>query len=103
MPTLAQHLRSVCISELDEVVVENLTTIFADTNLTATLSLSFNWVTIHQPIDHVQIVDVLFGDMIPTEPIEIVPIIELVLDFGLIGLAIAAFTRRLHSNMLWSR
>jgi hypothetical protein len=38
---------------------------------------------VHQPIDHVKVMDVLFADVVTAQPVEVVPVVDLILEFGL--------------------
>ncbi len=85
--TLAKELRTIRIGKLHDMMVENLAVFLARADLSSTLALSGHGIAVFEPIDHVQVVNVLFNDMIATEPIKVVPVVDLIFHFSLIGLA----------------
>ena len=66
-----------------------MATFFAGADLASALSLGFDGWAVHEPVDHIEVMDMLFADMVTGEPVEVIPIVELVFEFGLVGLAIA--------------
>ena len=50
-------------------------------------ALGFFRVISHEPVGHVQVVNMLFDDVITADPVEVVPILHLVLEFCLARLA----------------
>ena len=62
LATLAEHSNTTAIGVFDHVVIKNLSVVVTTTQFTSTLSLSFDGMSIQHPVDHVQIVDVLFAD-----------------------------------------
>src|SRR5687767_2251899 len=73
--------------ELYKVVIVNFAILFSCANLTAAHSLSFYRIGAFEPIHHINIMNVLLGDVIATQPVEIIPIAHLVFHLGLTGLA----------------
>ncbi len=85
VPTLTQQLESIGISELDHVMIEDLTMIDSLADFATTLPLRLDRMGLNQPIDDIQIVDVLFVDVVTTQPGEVIPVPHLVLQFRLLG------------------
>ena len=71
-------------------MIENLPSVNAFADFTTTLPLSFNGMAFHNPVDDIDIMNVLFVNMIAREPVEVIPIADLVLKFGLVH---SAWTR----------
>ena len=65
------------------MVIVDFSVLFARTDLTTALPLSFRRRPSLQPVDDIQIVDVLFIYVIAAKPVEVVPIPHLVFHFGL--------------------
>ena len=70
------------------MVIEDFTRVGAGANLTATLTLSRDGVAVHQPIDYVNVVNMLLGDVVTTQPVKVIPVTHLIFEFRL-----AFFTR----------
>lgn len=83
MSALAEHDTSVGIRVFDEVVVEYLAVFPVDPNLPSSLALGLHRVSILQPVADIEIVDVLFHNVIAAQPVEVVPVTTLVFEFGL--------------------
>ena len=88
MTTVAEHLHAIGIGELDRMMVKNLAVLFADANLPSARATGFDRRPLHDPIADVQVMDMLFDDMIAAEPREVVPVADLMLH-----LRFARFTR----------
>ena len=86
---LAQKFGAVFVGEFNEVVIEDLTTFFAGADLASTLALGFDGRAVHEPVDHIEVMDVLFADVVTGEPVEVIPIVQLVFEFGLVWLTIS--------------
>ena len=78
---LAEHFVTVSIGVFDEMVVENLTMIHPISQQPPAHALSRCRVVVHQPVDHIQVVDVLFDDVITAQPIEVIPVSHLIGQF----------------------
>ena len=89
MPAIAEHLDSVGVGELDRVVVEYFANILADADLPAARPLGLDGMRLGDPIAHVDVVNVLLDDVIAAQPVEIVPVADLILHFRLARLAFA--------------
>ena len=87
LPAVAEHLQPVGIGELDGVVVEDFAEVLADADLPAAHAVGLHRVPLGDPVAHVDVVDVLLDDVVAREPGEVVPVADLVLEFGLAGLA----------------
>ena len=80
---LAEHLRPIRIGELDKVMIEDLSVIDAIADLAPALPLRFNGVRVFKPVRDIQIVYVLFYDVVATQPIEVIPVAHLVFELTL--------------------
>ena len=85
MTALAVENGSVGVFELHKMVVEDLTVILSLPDFTAAHALGLDGVSAFEPVDDVDVVDVLFGDVVTAKPDEIVPVAHLVFHFGLFG------------------
>src|SRR5690606_24041409 len=83
---LAEHAAAVFVRKLDEVVIEDLAVVRAGAYEAAALSLCVYRITLLHPVGHVDVVDVLLGDVVAAEPVKVVPVTHLVLHLGLAGL-----------------
>ena len=63
-------------------MVVDLAVVRAVCDLPATHGPGFDGEGVFGPVDHVQIVDVLLGDVVAADPCEVVPVAELILHFG---------------------
>ena len=70
------------IRELDGMVVEDLAHVAAHADLPAAHALGFGGMHPDDPVSDVQIVDVLLDDVVAAEPVEVIPVADLVLHFG---------------------
>lgn len=74
---------SVFVGEFDVVVIEDFSEFRAYAVLAAAHALSDDRVFVaHSPVDDVDIVDVLFDDMVAADPVEVIPVAHLVFHFG---------------------
>ena len=64
VPALAQHLRAAGVREFDHVVIVDFTVVDSRADFATTLALSFDGKVLHQPVDHVDVVNVLLVDVI---------------------------------------
>lgn len=81
VPTLAVHLRAVLVGEFDQMMVKDLAEVQAGSDFTTTLPLCLDGITVHQPVAHIDVVNMLFVDVIATQPVEVVPVSHLVSHF----------------------
>ena len=81
MAALAEHPRAIGIFELNTVMIENLAVVRRAGDLRATHSKRADRMVAFEPIDDVQIVNVLLDDVIPANPNKIVPVAHLILHF----------------------
>jgi len=84
---LAQQRGAVGVGVLDSVVVEDLAVFLLGTDLTAAHAVGLHRVGVLDPVGDVEVVDVLLGDVVAAQPVEVVPVAHLVLEFGLAVLA----------------
>ena len=61
---LAEQLETVGVGGLNHVMVINLAVVDAATEFTSALTLRFDRMILKEPVDHVQVVNVLFDNMI---------------------------------------
>ena len=79
---LAEHVAAVGVFVLDGVVVENLAVVDAGANLAAAQPLATHRVSALDPVDDIEVMDVLLVDVVAAQPDEVVPVAHLVLHFG---------------------
>jgi len=72
-----------------KVIVEDFAIVFSFPHLSSAHALCFYRVGTFEPVDDIDIVNVLFGDMISAKPYEILPVAHLVFHFCLVGFACA--------------
>ena len=89
MSAHAEHLDAVGVGELDRMVVIDLAILFAGAHLSSAHTFGLFWRATHQPVDDVDVVNVLFDDMVTAQPVEVIPVTHLVRQFGLAFLTIA--------------
>ena len=87
VPALAEHVAAIRVFVLDGVVVVNLAVVDAGTNLAAAQSLATRRMGALDPVDDVEIVDVLLIDVVAAQPVEVVPVAHLVFHFVLMMLS----------------
>ncbi|MEY3546771.1 MAG: hypothetical protein RLZZ313_1132 [Verrucomicrobiota bacterium] len=80
---LAQERGAIGIGVFEGVMVEDFAVFFLGADLAAAHAMSLDRVGVLHPIGDVQVVDVLLGDVIAAQPVEVVPIAHLELEFGL--------------------
>ena len=83
MSTLTIQNCSIRIFILNNMMIKNFTIILPFSNLTTTCSTSLYRISVFSPVDNVNIVNVLLRNMIPTHPIEIIPVAQLIIHFSL--------------------
>ena len=82
MAALAEHVTAVLVLVLDRVVIIDLAMVDSLTNLASTHALATGRVGALDPVDDIEVVDVLLGDVIATQPDEVVPVTHLVFHLG---------------------
>src|SRR5690606_30050505 len=83
MSALAVHHRTIGISEFYIVMVKNFPMILALAHLAATHTLGFYRIRALKPVHHINIMNMLLGNMIAAKPVEIIPVTHLVFHFRL--------------------
>ena len=78
---LAEQYRAVAVFfvvEFDEVVIVDFAVFLAGAYLATALALGFDGVAAHQPVNNIEVMNVLFGDVVTAEPVEVVPVLSLI-------------------------
>src|SRR5678815_4924731 len=81
MAALAEGARTVCILELDAVMIENFAVVWSFPHFHTTHAVGPNGIGILHPVHHIQVVDVLLDDVIAASPNEVIPVAHLVFHF----------------------
>jgi len=84
LSAVAEHFDAVGEGELDGMVIEDLANVFPDAHLPAAHALGFDRMSLGDPIADVDVMHMLFDDVIAGQPCEVIPIVNLVLHFRLI-------------------
>src|SRR6185436_15621168 len=63
-------------------MIEDFAVVRAFAGFAAAVSARLHWRAVLQPIDHVEIVNVLLDNVITAEPDEVIPVAQLILHFG---------------------
>src|SRR5690606_35757773 len=84
VPALARDDRSAGVGVLHKVVVVDLPMVRAVAHGPAPHSLGGFGIFPKEPVGHIDVVDVLLQDMVPTDPVKIIPIAHLVFQFALL-------------------
>src|SRR3712207_1004972 len=79
---LAVEDRAVGIFKFYIMMVKDFTIIFSFAHLAAAHALGPYGVASFKPVHHINVVNVLFVDMIAAQPVEVIPVAHLVLHFG---------------------
>src|SRR6476620_4049045 len=87
MPALAVENTAIGILKFHIMVIKYFPVILSFADLPAAHTLSPDRISAFEPIDHINIMNVLFGDMIAAKPYKIIPVAHLVFHFGLPFLA----------------
>src|SRR5215471_2734872 len=74
LPALAEHTRAVGVFEFDKMMIVNLPVALGIADLPATHALRADRMPVFDPVAHVDVVDVLFDDVIAGKPGEVVPV-----------------------------
>ena len=85
---LADHSMPIRIGKFNHVVVVNLTMILTISDKSSPLALGLDRKPIIEPVDHVEIMNVLLDDVVAADPVEEVPVSHLVFEFRLAFAAI---------------
>ena len=94
MAALAEHPRAVGILELDRVMIEDFAVVLALAHLAAAHAVGPDRVAALEPVDDVQVVDVLLDDVVAAEPGEVVPVAHLVLHFAQLAAVLCSSSAR---------
>src|SRR5690606_7031177 len=86
MPALTVYDRAVGISKFHSMVVVDFAIFLTVSPCPTTCTLDRYRITSFYPVGHINVVHVLFYNMVSTEPIEIIPIAHLVFHFSLFRL-----------------
>ena len=71
------------------MVIKDFTMVFSLPNFSSAHSLCFNRIGTFKPVDDIQVMDMLFVDMITTKPVKVVPVSHLVFHFCLSGFSLS--------------
>src|SRR3990170_145066 len=74
MTALAVQYRAIGIYKFYVVVIKNLSILFSFSYLAAAHSLCFYRIASFEPVHHINIVNMLFGNMITAKPVKIIPV-----------------------------
>jgi hypothetical protein len=87
MAALAEHTGAILEFVLAGVMIVNLAEFFAGADLATAHAMDTDGVIVLDPTTDIQVVDVLFVDVIAAKPVEVIPVAHLIFDFGLAFLA----------------
>jgi len=88
LASLAEESEAVGVFELDGVVIKDGAIFFGAADLAPSLAGGFDWhLALGDPVGDVEVVAVLFEDVVTAHPGEEVPVADLVVEFGLPGFA----------------
>src|SRR5947209_6194503 len=93
LTALAEHAAAVRVFEFNEVMVVNLSMAFGIADLTATHALGADGMRAFDPVADIDVMDVLFDDVVAREPGEIVPVPDLVVHFRFVREPLDAIAR----------
>ena len=82
MTALAVHSGAISIFEFHRVVVKNFPVVDTHADLCTAHAIGADREVIFQPVDDIQIMNVLLGDMVSADPDEVIPVAHLVFHFG---------------------
>ena len=82
LAALAEEDGAIGVFELAGEVIVDFAVIGAGGDFSTAHPASFDGVAFFDPVNDIDIVDVLFGDVIAAEPGEVIPVAELVFHFG---------------------
>ncbi len=85
LPAIAEQLDAVGVGVLHRMMVVDLAVVLVFAHLSAAEGLGVDRMIVDHPIADVEIMHVLFDDVVAGEPIEVVPVIDLILHFCLLG------------------
>src|SRR5690606_16525475 len=83
MTTLTVQNSSVRIMELYIVMVKDFSILFSCAHLATTHTLGLNGIATLKPVEDIDVMDMLFRNVIATKPVEIIPVAHLILHFSL--------------------
>src|SRR5687768_8265911 len=84
MPALAVQYRTVGIMKFNIMMIINFTMILSFSYLPATHSLCLYRIAAFEPVNYIQVMNMLFNNMITAKPVEIIPVAHLVFHFCLV-------------------
>src|ERR1041385_8061152 len=79
---LAEAARAIGVFELDGVVVEDFAVIRAFAHFAAAHAMRADGIALLDPVDDIEVVNVLLADMVAAKPDEVIPVAHLVLHLG---------------------
>ncbi len=83
LAALAEEAEAVGVFELDSVVIEDGAIFFGAADLASSLAGGFDWhLALGDPVGDIEVVAVLFEDVVAAHPSEEVPVADLVVEFG---------------------
>src|SRR4051812_33099971 len=81
VPALAEQRAAVLVGELHGMMIEDLAeVVLVAIILSPALPLSSDRIVVHDPVDNVEIMNVLLDDVVATEPVELIPVPHLELQ-----------------------
>ena len=87
--TLAGDPHAAWVLEVDRVVVVDFARLARHPLLPAADAVGRDRHVVEEPVGDVDVVDVLLADVISAEPVEVVPVVHLILHLRLVGLAVS--------------
>src|SRR5436305_1011261 len=82
MATEAEEPRAIRILEFHSVMIEDFAVVQTLADFATAHALSADGVALFDPVNDIQIVDVLLDDMVAANPGEVIPVAHLVFHFG---------------------
>ena len=82
--TLTRNNCSTSIFKFNKMMIKNFSVIYSFSYFSSTHTLSTYWIFIKKPISYINIMNMLFNNMVTTQPIEIIPVSHLIFHFCLI-------------------
>src|SRR5438034_10559592 len=73
---------TVCILELDRVMVEDFAVVRPNAGFGAAHSVGANRVALFKPVNDIEVMDMLFDNMVAAEPNEVIPVAHLIFHFS---------------------
>ena len=82
--TLTRNNCSTSIFKFNKMMIKNFSVIYSFSYFSSTHTLRTYWIFIKKPISYINIMNMLFNNMVTTQPIEIIPVSHLIFHFCLI-------------------